>query len=114
MGRDIPDSEFRATYDQNIARERQHLEPTEAHDEKGRIPSWDQYWCTAGGLSTNPSTAQSRRLKRYVVTQRRAAGLRELTNTGDFDPGSTRPDGPPGSVRPDHYYPSGDPRIFQW
>ncbi len=103
MGRDVSDAEYFASHDLSIARERRRLEP-EAHDEHGRIPSWDQFWCMAAGAV--PPTAQSRRMKRYIIEKRRAFGLPELTCGLDYQPEV--------SFRPDHYYPPGDPRIFRW
>src|SRR4051812_12889458 len=113
MGRDVPESEYRASYDALIAREKQGLEPTGAHDEHGRIPSWDQFWCNMGGTTAVPPTAQSRRLKRYIIEKRRALGLKELTCGLDYIPSGRGPNGAPGSFRPDRFFKPGDPRIFQ-
>ena len=104
LGRDVPDSEHHAFYDIQIAREKQGLEPEE-HNEHGRIPSWDQFWCNVGGTSIMPPTAQSRRLRRYIIERRRAAGLRELSCGRE---GYDR-----NNYRSDHFYKPGDPRIFQ-
>lgn len=111
MGRDVPDSEYKASYDLAIIREKQGLEPTDVHDEYGRIPSWDQFWCTIGGTQDVTKPARSRRLKRYIITQRRAAGLRELSSRMSFIYTESNTDSWPSMQ--DHYYKSGDPRIFQ-
>jgi len=79
MGRSVPDSEYTALYDRGIAREKSGLKPDDAHDEHGKPPTWDEYWCTIGGTGAVPPTAQSRRLKRYIITHRRALGLPELS-----------------------------------
>jgi len=104
MGRNVPDSEYFALYDAGIAREKNHLEPDGVHDEHGRIPSWNEYWCTIGGATASPSTPQSRRMRRYIVEKRRALGLKELTCGMEYKPGDSNPG---------HYYAPGDPRIFQ-
>lgn len=79
MGRSVPDSEYIALYDGAMAREKSGLKPTGVHDEHGGLPSWDEYWCTIGGTGAVPSTAQSRRLKRYIIEHRRALGLPKLS-----------------------------------
>lgn len=79
MGRSVPDGEYIALYDRGIAREKSGLKPDDAHDEHGRPPSWDEYWCEIGGTGAVPPTAQSRRLKRYIIARRRALGLPELS-----------------------------------
>ena len=104
MGRNVSDSEYIALYDGAIARERNHMEPEGVHDEHGKIPSWNEYWCTIGGASASPSTAQSRRMKRYIIEKRRALGLKELTCGIEYKLGDSNPG---------HYYSAGDPRIFQ-
>ena len=78
-GRSVPDSEYEAMYDAAIAREQRGLKPSGAHDENGRVPSWNEFWRTYAGPNPVPPTAQSRRMKRYVFEHRRAAGLPELT-----------------------------------
>ncbi|MEP6667694.1 MAG: hypothetical protein ABJF10_00990 [Chthoniobacter sp.] len=83
MGRSVPDSEYIALYDRGIAREKRGLKPDDAHDEHGRPPSWDEYWCGIGGTGPVPPTMQSRRLKRYIITHRRALGLPELSGARD-------------------------------
>ena len=104
MGRTIPDSEYQAMYDAAIAREKNHLEPEGVHDEFEKIPSWDQYWCTIGGASAAPPTAQSTRLRQYIVAKRRTLGLKQLTCGIECKS---------GDLNPKHYYTPGDPRIFQ-
>jgi len=104
MGHNIGDSEYIALYDAGIAREKNHMEPDGVHDEHGRVPSWNEYWRTIGGAQATPSTAQSRRMRRYIIEKRRALGLKELTSGIKYKPG--------GSPF-DHYYAPGDPRIFQ-
>jgi hypothetical protein len=104
MGRNIPDSEHKAGYDAAIAREKNHMEPEGVHDEFGKIPSWDQYWCTIGGASATPPTAQSTRLRRYIIAKRRGLGLKELTCGTEYKS---------GDFNPKLYYTPGDPRIFQ-
>ena len=79
VGRDVPDREYRSGYDTLIAREKQGL-PTDQRDVNGGIQSWDKFWCTIGPAIP---TAQSRRLKRYIIERRRALGLRELTCGSD-------------------------------
>lgn len=81
MGRKISDREYKASYDGAIAREKRGLKPAEVHDEHGRIPSWDGYWNEYTGAHDmgDTSTAQSHRLHRYIVRERRKAGLPELT-----------------------------------
>lgn len=111
MGRNIPDSEYKASYDLDITREKQGLEPAGAHDEHGRIPSWDQFWCTVGGTSDVTKPARSRRLKRYIIKKRRAAGLRGLSSRMSFIYTESNSDSWPPMF--DHYYKPGDPRIFQ-
>ena len=111
MGRDVPDREYKTSYDLDIAREKQGLEPTGVHDEHGRIPSWDQFWCTIGGTQDVSKPARSRRLKRYIIKQRRAAGLRELSSRMSFIYTESNTDSWPSMH--DHYYKPGDPRIFQ-
>ncbi len=113
MGRDVPESEYMALYDSAIAREKLHLEPNLGHDEKGRIPSWDQFWCTIGGTTAMPPTAQTRRLKKYIIAKRRSLGLPELTCGLDYEPSGTGANAGSGSFRPDRYFKPGDPRIFQ-
>ena len=81
MGRSLPDQEYIALYDAGIAREKSELKPNGVHDEYGRVPSWNEYWRTIGGTNPVPPTAQSRRLKRYIIEHRRAAGLPELSGT---------------------------------
>ena len=80
MGRKISDSEYKAGYDSAITREKRGLNPEGGYDEHGRILSWDGYWNSyMGGHGTGDgSTAQSRRLHRYIVRERRKAGLPEL------------------------------------
>jgi len=104
VGRSVPDSEYIALYDSAIAREKNHLEPEGVHDEHERIPSWNEFWCTIGGASASPSTAQSRRMRRYIIEKRRALGLKELTCGMEYKPGDSNPS---------HCYAHGDPRIFQ-
>ena len=82
MGRSVPDSEYHALYDRGIAREKNGLKP-DARDEHGRVISWDEYWCTIGGTSAVPPTAGTRRLKRYIISHRRALGLPELSCARD-------------------------------
>ena len=79
LGRSVPDSEYKALYDSEIAREKSGLQPGGASDEQGRAPSWNEFWRTVGGTNPVPPTTQSLRLKRYIIEQRRAAGLPELT-----------------------------------
>jgi hypothetical protein len=81
MGRKVPDREYKVGYDSAISLEKRGLKPEGAHDEHGRIPSWDEFWNSyMGGHGTGDgSTAQSRRLHRYIVTKRRKAGLPELS-----------------------------------
>ncbi len=81
MGRSFSDRSYKDSYDIAIAREKLGLKPEEVHDEHGRIPSWDEYWHDFnGGHDTgDTSTAQSRRLHRYIVRERRKAGLPELS-----------------------------------
>ena len=79
MGRNVSDREYIALYDAGIAREKSGLKPGGVHDEYGRVPSWNEYWRTIGGTNPIPPTAQSRRLKRYIIEHRRAAGLPELS-----------------------------------
>lgn len=81
MGRKIPDREYKSGYDSAIAREKRGLKPEGVHDERGRIPAWDEYWHSyMGGHGTGEgSSAQSRRLHRYIVRERRKAGLPELS-----------------------------------
>ncbi len=81
MGRKISDREYKASYDRVIAREKLGLKPDDAHDEHGHIPSWDEYWnhYTGGHDIGSSSTAQSRRIHRYIVIQRRKAGLPEIS-----------------------------------
>lgn len=81
MGRNVSDQEYIALYDAGIAREKSGLKPSGVHDEYGRVPSWNEYWRTIGGTNPIPPTAQSRRLKRYIIEHRRAAGLPELSGT---------------------------------
>ena len=83
MGRSVPDQEYIVLYDAGIAREKSGLKPDGAHDEYGRVPSWNEYWRTIGGTNPVPPTAQSRRLKRYIIEHRRAAGLPELSGAPD-------------------------------
>lgn len=85
MGRKIPDREYKSGYDIAIAREKRGLKPQGVHDERGRIPPWDEYWNHyMGGHDTgdtgDTATAQSRLLHRYIVSQRRKAGLPELSS----------------------------------
>lgn len=81
MGRKVPDREYKVGYDRAISLEKRGVKPEGAHDEHGRIPSWDEFWNSyMGGHATGDgSTAQSRRLHRYIVTERRKAGLPELS-----------------------------------
>jgi hypothetical protein len=81
MGRKVSDSEYKASYDNAITREKLGLKPAEVHDEHGRTPSWGEYWndYTGGHDTGNTSTAQSRRLHSYIVSKRRKAGLPELS-----------------------------------
>ncbi|MDB6006808.1 MAG: hypothetical protein JWR15_3795 [Prosthecobacter sp.] len=81
MGRKVSDREYKAGYDSSITREKMGLRPDGAHDEHGRIPSWDAFWNNymGGHDMSDTSTAQSRRLHRYIVSQRRKAGLPELS-----------------------------------
>ncbi len=111
MGREVTDSEYKASYDLDIAREKQGLEPAGMHDEHGRIPSWDQFWCSIGGTTDVTKPARSRRLKSYIIKQRRAAGLRELSSRMSFIYTESNTDSRPPMF--DHYYKSGDSRIFQ-
>lgn len=83
LGRSVPDSEYIAMYNQDMAREKNGLKPTGVHDENGNLPSWDEFWCTIGGTGAVPPTAQSRRLKRYIIEHRRALGLPELSCARD-------------------------------
>jgi hypothetical protein len=83
MGRSVSDQEYIALYDAGIAREKSGLKPSDAHDEYGRAPSWNEYWRTIGGANPVSPTGQSRRLQRYIIEHRRAAGLPELTGTPD-------------------------------
>jgi hypothetical protein len=83
MGRSVSDQEYIALYDAGIAREKRGLKPDGGHDEYGRVPSWNEYWRTMGGTNPVPPTAQSRRLKRYIIEHRRAAGLPELSGAND-------------------------------
>ena len=78
MGRNVPESEYRAMYDADMAREKRGLPQINGHDENGRVAGWDEYWCTIGGTSAVPATARTRRLKRYIIAHRRALGLPEL------------------------------------
>lgn len=79
LGRSVPDSEYIALYDSEIAREVKGLPPSGGHDENGKPFSWDETWCTIGPTRTEPPTAQSRRMKQYIISHRRALGLPELT-----------------------------------
>ncbi len=81
MGRSFSDRSYKDSYDGAIAREKQGLKPEEVHDEYGRIPSWDEYWnhYNGGHDTGETSTAQSRRLHRYIVRERRKAGLPDLS-----------------------------------
>lgn len=79
MGRNIPESEYRAMYDADMAREKRGLPQINGHDEYGRVAGWDEYWWTIGGTSAVPPTARTRRLKHYIITHRRALGLPELS-----------------------------------
>ena len=79
LGHDVSDREYIALYDKGIALEKSGRKPTGMHDEQGRVPSWNEYWMTIGGINPDPPTAQSRRLRRYIIEHRRAAGLPELT-----------------------------------
>jgi hypothetical protein len=83
MGRSVPDSEYQAMYDADIAREKNGQKPSGGHDEHGRVPSWNEYWRSFVGPNPVPPTAQSRRMKRYIIEHRRAAGLPELTGARD-------------------------------
>ncbi len=85
MGRKIPDREYKAGYDSAITREKRGLKPEGVHDEHGRIPSWDEYWRDySGGHDTgDTATAQSRRLHRYIIRERRKAGLPELSTRAE-------------------------------
>ncbi len=78
MGRKVTDGEYKAIYDADIEREKKGLLPGGAHDEFGRAPSWSEYWRIYAGPNPVPPTAQSRRLKRYIINRRRAEGLPEL------------------------------------
>lgn len=80
MGRKISDREYKTGYDSAITREKLGLNPVGVHDEHGRTPSWQEYWNDyVGGHDTgDASTPQSRRLHRYIVHERRKAGLPEL------------------------------------
>ncbi len=75
VGKDLPDREYRASYDLLIDREKRGLVP-EGRDENKRIYTWDKFWCTIGPAIPTP---QSRRLKRYIIERRRALGLPELS-----------------------------------
>ncbi len=81
MGRKVSDREYKVGYDSAISREKLGLKPDGAHDEHGRVPPWDEFWNSyMGGHGTGEgSTAQSRRLHRYIVRERRKAGLPELS-----------------------------------
>ncbi len=109
MGRDIPDSEYKEGIDRSIARERQGLEPEGGHDEHGRIPSWEHYWYFHGASGDVTKPQRNRRLRRYIITKRRSAGLREYS-WADTEPNSD----PATSERLwERMYHRGDPRIFQ-
>jgi hypothetical protein len=83
MGRSTPDSEYIVLYDADMAREKQGLPPIGGHDEDGRPWSWDKSWCSIGPTRTVPPTAQSRRMRRYIVEKRRKLGLVELSCAGE-------------------------------
>ena len=83
MGRSVPDSEYKASYDAEIAREKSGLKPSGAHDEYGRVPSWNEFWFTIAGPGATTPTAQSRRIKNYILKRRRSEGLPELTGVRD-------------------------------
>ncbi len=83
MGRNIPESEYRAMYDADIAREKRGLPQINGHDEYGRVAGWDEYWCSIGGTSAVPGDARTRRLKNYIITHRRAVDLPELSCAGN-------------------------------
>jgi len=79
MGRSVPDKEYIALYDSEMAREKKGLPPSGGHDEQGRPTPWDEFWCSVGPTRTIPATAQSRRMRKYIVEHRRALGLPELS-----------------------------------
>jgi hypothetical protein len=68
------DQDYIAGFDLAIDRERRGLTPPSQEP-----TTWASYWCQIiRSVDSPPPSAQKRRLKRYLLEKRRAAGLAEL------------------------------------